>query len=849
MTERFKNLPIGTKLMITAALFILFFLSLFTYLVTSFTSSIIEKNSLAELKNQAELVKNIVEVFSNNIKKNTVELSNVFVSYFPDRFALDPSRHVDIGGRSTPVLKNGNGVLNLNYATIDRFSHMTGAIATVFVRQGDDFVRITTSLKKQDGSRAIGTVLGKNHPGYASLIKGERYLGRATLFGKTYSTQYVPIKDSSGEAIGILFVGLDITDSLNFLKEKIKSIRIGETGYIYAINGEPGEGYGTMTIHPVSEGKDIGDFKDASGAEFYKEILKNKTGTVKYMWLNKERGETTPREKLAAYTYFDDWKWVIVAGAYLDELNKETIVLKRYLYAASFIIIISLLFALYIASRRLVTLPLRNGVAFARSVAEGNLTETLEVHRSDEIGELFGALNGMVGSLNGMVSKVDTSAGDLSNISRELTGATASVVEATQVQALGITETSSAVSEISTSLTQVARWIDNLSRSAAESSSSIMEMSSSNEEVALNMDTLSRSVEEVSSSIIQMSSNIRQVSGGVATLMDASTTTASSVNEMDCSIRQVQTNATETAGITDRVRRDAEDGKVAVEATISGINGIRRSAKITSEVIATLSERASDIGAILAVIVDVTEQTNLLALNAAIIAAQAGEHGKGFAVVADEIKQLAERTRTSTHEIDQVIRGVQNETQRAVEAMTMAEKSITEGEELSANAGAILHKIVTEAQQASAQMAEIALATVEQARGSQSIRDAMEQVAELVEQFATASKEQAHGSEQIITAVERMKQLSFQVRNSTQEQSKGGALIAQSTENITGMIQQIKRAIDEQSRGSEQIAAAAGNIQQSAEVNLDTTAIMDKASTSLARQVEILRQEMKTFQV
>ena len=48
---------------------------------------------------------------------------------------------------------------------------------------------------------------------------------------------------------------------------------------------------------------------------------------------------------------------------------------------------------------------------------------------------------------------------------------------------------------------------------------------------------------------------------------------------------------------------------------------------------------------------------------------------------------------------------------------------------------------------------------------------------------------------------------------------------------------------------TKQIAAAAGNIQQSAEVNLDTTAIMDKASTSLARQVEILRQEMKTFQV
>jgi methyl-accepting chemotaxis protein len=181
--------------------------------------------------------------------------------------------------------------------------------------------------------------------------------------------------------------------------------------------------------------------------------------------------------------------------------------------------------------------------------------------------------------------------------------------------------------------------------------------------------------------------------------------------------------------------------------------------------------------------------------------------------------------------------------------MAKAEKSITEGEELSANAGAILNKIVTEAQQASGQMSEIAQATEEQARGSQNIRDAMEKVAELIEQFAMASKEQASGSELIITAVERMKDLSFQVRNSTQEQSKGGTLIAQSMENITGMIQQIKRAIDEQSRGSEQIVTAVGQIQESAEVNLDTTALLDKASNSLAHQVELLRQEMKAFRV
>ena len=184
-----------------------------------------------------------------------------------------------------------------------------------------------------------------------------------------------------------------------------------------------------------------------------------------------------------------------------------------------------------------------------------------------------------------------------------------------------------------------------------------------------------------------------------------------------------------------------------------------------------------------------------------------------------------------------------------MEAINKAEKSIADGEELSANAGATLNRIVEEAQNASGQMAEIAQAAEEQARSSQSIRDAMVQVADLVEQFAKASQEQAQGSELIIAAVERMKDLSSQVRSSIQEQSKAGVMIARSTENITSMIQQIKRASDEQSRGSEQIVAAVENIQHSAQVNLDITVTMTEAASSLARQVEILQLEMRVFRV
>jgi methyl-accepting chemotaxis protein len=318
---------------------------------------------------------------------------------------------------------------------------------------------------------------------------------------------------------------------------------------------------------------------------------------------------------------------------------------------------------------------------------------------------------------------------------------------------------------------------------------------------------------------------------------------------MDYTIKQVERNAKETADISSAVRTDAVTGREAVVAAISGMNEIRSSSRITSDVIENLSRKAEDIGGILSVIDEVAEQTNLLALNAAIIAAQAGDHGKGFAVVADEIKELADRTTSSTREIAQVIRGVQEETRRAVEAINLAEKSIAQGESLSQKAGEALEKIVSGVQRASDQVAEIARATVEQARGSQMIKEAMDQVSDMVGQIASATTEQGKGSDLIMSAVERMKGLTGQVKTSAREQSKVGSFIARSTENITQMISQIKRACDEQTRGSEQVVKSVEDIQSATSTNVDATRVMGNSVEVLTGQITVLKKQMATFRV
>ncbi len=151
---------------------------------------------------------------------------------------------------------------------------------------------------------------------------------------------------------------------------------------------------------------------------------------------------------------------------------------------------------------------------------------------------------------------------------------------------------------------------------------------------------------------------------------------------MDASIGQVETNANETARLSEQVSEDAQSGVESLQKTLSGIDRIKETSRTAAGVIESLGKRISDIGNILNVIDDVAEQTNLLALNAAIIAAQAGEHGKGFAVVAEEIKDLAERTGASTKEIAELIRSIQEESRNAVAVMNQGVKNVEEGVQL-----------------------------------------------------------------------------------------------------------------------------------------------------------------------
>lgn len=539
------------------------------------------------------------------------------------------------------------------------------------------------------------------------------------------------------------------------------------------------------------------------------------------------------------------YAWVIMQG----ELDPGITGFVSAVFVLFFLVSLLLGVSVWLLSKRNLAKRIKMFSTTLDRVTAGDLTARAQTDSADEMGQLGDNLNIMLDKFELLITSISSISSELTDISRQNSEAANRVVAAAQVQSEGVEKTSSAVQGIIGSVDRVSEGVINLTASAEINSASIAAISGSIANVRKNVNIQSESIDEVSSSIVEMAAVMEEIGANVRSLMEASVNTTSSVAQMDASTRQVEENARETASISVAVLKDAEQGKNAVEATISGINEIRSSSGMTFSSINLLSERVVAIGSILSVIDEIAEQTNLLALNSAIIAAQAGEHGKGFAIVAGEIKGLANRTRKSTMEIATLIEAVQVETAKASAAIRLTEERVQEGELLSRRSGDALEKILYGVQTASVKVNEIARATVEQSQGGQLIHGAMRHVADMVAQIARSCQESARTNSSIMAAVERMKGFTGQVNSAASSQEKIGEDIARSTAQMSQGIESIKGSCREQSQWSMQIHDSIENVRESTMSNLDSAKIMEKGVENLLSQINLLKREIRQLQI
>ena len=112
----------------------------------------------------------------------------------------------DVAGKTVPAIVFGSAKNNGNYDVVDKVAKDMGGTATVFVKADDEYVRVSTNVLKDDGSRATGTQLAHN-PAFKAINDGQAFYGQVEILGKPYQTGYEPIKDAAGKTIGIYYVG------------------------------------------------------------------------------------------------------------------------------------------------------------------------------------------------------------------------------------------------------------------------------------------------------------------------------------------------------------------------------------------------------------------------------------------------------------------------------------------------------------------------------------------------------------------------------------------------------------------------------------------------------------------
>jgi methyl-accepting chemotaxis protein len=277
---------------------------------------------------------------------------------------------------------------------------------------------------------------------------------------------------------------------------------------------------------------------------------------------------------------------------------------------------------------------------------------------------------------------------------------------------------------------------DEVGRMAKSLNAMVISLRQMMKQILSDTETLNQATAQIAAAAHQTSDSARQQSGHVQQVAAAS-------QEMASVISEISHNTEKAAIASQESAKNAHDGGDVVHQAISSMEHISKSNVEIVTKMESLGDSSVQIGKVVSVIQEIADQTNLLALNAAIESARAGEHGRGFAVVAGEVRRLAERTRTSTEEISQIISAIQTETKDALSVTENGKEMVTQGLKKAQEAGTALKSIIAAAHSSEEMVALVATAATEQTSASQEVSHSMEKIAQMVEEASSAADQTA----------------------------------------------------------------------------------------------------------
>lgn len=275
---------------------------------------------------------------------------------------------------------------------------------------------------------------------------------------------------------------------------------------------------------------------------------------------------------------------------------------------------------------------------------------------------------------------------------------------------------------------------------------------------------INQSVFKLSTSAEEMAHNTEQSSQAMNQQRMETDQVATAMNEMTATVHEVAQNAQLAADSARQANGEVNTGQGVVNESISAISKLVQQVERAADVIHALENDSVQIGSVLDVIRGIAEQTNLLALNAAIEAARAGEQGRGFAVVADEVRVLAQRTQTSTEEIQSMIEKLQSGAQQAVEAMNQSRSQADVTRDTAARAGEVLTSITSSVTNINDMNTLIASSAEEQNSVAEEINRSIVSISQGAEVASDGATHMAETSEDLRNVAEELKHVISRLR-------------------------------------------------------------------------------------
>ena len=394
---------------------------------------------------KAESISQSLDVFDQTMK---LTAENAF-GVFRRQFGAVPL----LADASKGTLSNYGILINDSTTEVDSFaSTFPGGNATVFVVQGEDFRRIATSVKKENGERAVGTLLDRKSAAYEPLRSGKKFVGRVMLFGQPFMTVYMPVRDAADKVVAVLYVGLNISGQEAAMGAAVSKSKIFGSGGLYVINPGRAPAEATLVFHPKAAGKKLADILPANSADWLARLQGDDRS-----WLDKAPAVLDPARggaHFASVSRSEATGWLVVAEVPADEALADLHSQMAWLGGVLALAVVLMAIALGIAIRRAVR-PLQRISEHLEAIGHGDLSRPLLLpERRDEIGVISRSVEFMRTSLVGIVGNVRRGTDTIATASGQIAAGNQDLSSRTEEQASSLEETAASMEELTSTVKQ-----------------------------------------------------------------------------------------------------------------------------------------------------------------------------------------------------------------------------------------------------------------------------------------------------------------------------------------------------------------------------------------------------------